>query len=95
MRGHCSKACPRMEEASQSLNLPAPESGFPIRTTITGNVKSLSHLHYGVCFACMWRPDLSPGVTAEAIIQGVLFCFVLLKTGSLTGLDSPTQLKRP
>lgn len=65
--------------------------GFPICTAITVNVKSLSHLGYGVCFVCTQRPDSSPGVIAWAIIQE--FCFVLRQGLSLVW-DSPTQLTR-
>lgn len=81
-RGHYSKVCSGMEEASHWTCLHL-NRGFPICTTITGNVKSLSHLGYGVCFGCMWRPESSLGVIAGAIIQGVLFCFVLRQGLSL------------
>ena len=95
--------CSSLQKASHQT-CPHLTWGFPICIAITVNVKSLSHLGYGVCFVCMQRPDSSPGVIVWAIyypIVFVLFCFVLfcfvlccLRWGLSLAWDSPTQLKR-
>lgn len=89
MRGHCSKLCSRKQEASHQT-CPHLNWDFPNCTALTVNVKSLSHLGYGVCFACMWSPGVI-GVLSE------VFCFVLFCLGQGLSLawDSANQLKRP